>query len=169
MDCGYAAAVCLRSKTDRLAEMAHFHASVQWLSCYDESLRGLSFPGCCVPSLGHMSLFNKCSSERGNVWERGREKCIVSQWLRLLTLWIDDSFWCSGKHFFCFVFVCVITSHRYLHSSVSEYYQVQQDQRNVLQDNFCLCRSEDEKQELWFLWAQNLWLEDVLVIWYFDL
>ena len=53
------------------AENTHFHLSVHLLSCYDKTLKGLRFPGCCVPSLGHMSLLNNRSSERK--CERERE------------------------------------------------------------------------------------------------
>lgn len=66
------AAACVAKQNKRSgvqAEMAHFPPSVHWLSCYDKPVRGLSFPRCRVPSLGHMSLLNKCSRERSGVRE----------------------------------------------------------------------------------------------------
>lgn len=89
-----AAAACLTKQNRHFSMLSStlantpFHLSVHWLSCYDNSLRGLSFPGCCVTSLGHMSLLNNRSSVSEGAKEclRRWQKCLLmaSQWLLLL-------------------------------------------------------------------------------------
>lgn len=62
------------------AETVGFHQNARWLSRF-VFRKTLSFLGCCVPSLGHMSLFNKHSRGRG----RGsRWRAMMRRWLPLL-------------------------------------------------------------------------------------
>lgn len=94
--------------------------------CYDESWRSLSFPGCCVPSLHHMPLLNKYTSERNTVRKRGRKREGVTEMLadgepmftaldhseQIIALDAEAEPRCIGKILFCLFFV--LTSLKYL-------------------------------------------------------
>lgn len=144
MDHVDAAAACLRKQNRHSSvqtETAHFHPSVHWLSCYDESLRGLSFPGCCVASLGHMSLLNNCSSERSSVRERGGDRNACWWWASDYCSWPlrkGYSRWCwswAEVRWNDFVFVLLrfvsVGWHVTSTCSLSKNCQMQRDQKEI--------------------------------------